>query len=329
VARLAEVDHPLPPILVDVRTMRVIDGQHRLLAAQRTGQATIDAVLFDGSQADAFIQAVRANVTHGMPLSMADRRAAAVRIIASHPHLSDRAIAEVTGLGRTTVAGLRRGAPQDADQSGARLGKDGRVRPVNSADGRHRAAAIIAERPNLSLREVARVAGIALATASDVRRRMRQGLAPAPWTAHGGGKAENALPEITTVTMLHPGDVTDAQGERRVTAIVGPPDGMDARAGVQVAAPGRRIRRRRTAGLDDPGPLMVKLLRDPALRYSESGRQLLVLLRTNADAVQAWPDLVATLPPHCEELVFSLAEQYVHMWRGLAQELDERARTAS
>src|ERR1051326_1883704 len=33
ILRLAETETPLPPILVDKRTMRVIDGMHRLMAA--------------------------------------------------------------------------------------------------------------------------------------------------------------------------------------------------------------------------------------------------------------------------------------------------------
>ncbi|WP_406302562.1 hypothetical protein OHA61_08775 [Streptomyces sp. NBC_00885] len=37
VARLAELDAPLPPILVGRRTMRVIDGTHRLMAATLKG----------------------------------------------------------------------------------------------------------------------------------------------------------------------------------------------------------------------------------------------------------------------------------------------------
>jgi hypothetical protein len=37
IARLAETETPLPPILVDRRTMRVIDGMHRLMAASVQG----------------------------------------------------------------------------------------------------------------------------------------------------------------------------------------------------------------------------------------------------------------------------------------------------
>src|SRR4051794_5816808 len=69
VLRLAAIEGPLPPILVDRRTMRVIDGIHRLMAASLKGQKMIDVKLFDGSREEAFLKAVEANVEHGLPLS--------------------------------------------------------------------------------------------------------------------------------------------------------------------------------------------------------------------------------------------------------------------
>ena len=61
--------------------MRVVDGMHRLLAALLNGRQTIEAELFDGTADEGFLRAVRENVVHGLPLSQADRRAAAARII--------------------------------------------------------------------------------------------------------------------------------------------------------------------------------------------------------------------------------------------------------
>ncbi len=107
IARLAETETPLPPILVDRRSMRVIDGMHRLMAASLNGREAINIEFFDGSAADAFLRGVEANVTNGLPLSRADRRAAAARITTSHPHMSDRAIAVSAGLSAKTVASIR------------------------------------------------------------------------------------------------------------------------------------------------------------------------------------------------------------------------------
>ena len=134
IARLAETETPLPPILVDRRTMRVIDGMHRLMAASLQGRETIDVMFFDGSEADVFLRAVQENIAHGLPLSQADRRAAAERIIASHPHMSDRAIGHSAGLAAKTVAAIRKSSSEEIPQSNARVGRDGRVRPLDSGE---------------------------------------------------------------------------------------------------------------------------------------------------------------------------------------------------
>ncbi len=185
IARLAETDARLPPILVDRRSMRVIDGMHRLIAASLNGQEMIAVEFFDGNPADAFLRAVEANVTHGLPLSQADRRAAAARIIVSHPFMSDRAIGEMAGLSAKTVASVRRDSA-DAVHLNARVGRDGRVRPLSSVEGRLRAAALMAEHPQASLREVARGAGVSPATARDVRKRLERGEEPATGLSGAG-----------------------------------------------------------------------------------------------------------------------------------------------
>ncbi len=197
VAWLAETETPLPPILVDRHSMRVIDGMHRLRAAMSNGRETIDVEFFDGSAADAFLRAVEANVRHGLPLSQADRHAAATRIIASHPHMSDRAIAESAGLAARTVATIRRRCPDEVPQLNARVGRDGRVRPLDSIEGRRRAADILAEHPRASLREVARAAGVSPATARDVRKRLERGEEPAQARSGAAASDDSAKPGAT------------------------------------------------------------------------------------------------------------------------------------
>jgi len=81
IMRLAETETPLPPILVDRRTMRVIDGMHRLMAASMRGQETINVVFFDGSEADVFLRAVQENVAHGLPLSQADQSPSSTSVV--------------------------------------------------------------------------------------------------------------------------------------------------------------------------------------------------------------------------------------------------------
>lgn len=146
-ARLADYEGAMPPILVNRRDLRVIDGMHRPLAAYIRSQETIDVEFFEGSPKDAFLRAVEADVTHGLPLSLADRRAAASRMIASHPQMSDRAGARASGLGSKAVAAIRRRSTDAKAQLNTRVGRDGRVRPLNSAEGRLKAAEVIAQTP--------------------------------------------------------------------------------------------------------------------------------------------------------------------------------------
>jgi ParB-like chromosome segregation protein Spo0J len=192
IARLAECETPLPPILVERRTMRVIDGMHRLMAASLKGRETVEVEFFDGSPAEAFLLAVKANTTHGLPLSLADRRAAAGRIISLYPQMSDRAVGETAGLAARTVAAIRRRSTDGLPQLNARIGRDGKVRPLNGVEGRLRAAALLAQHPDASLREVARGAGVSPATARDVRQRLARGEEPAPGQPGSAEASERA-----------------------------------------------------------------------------------------------------------------------------------------
>lgn len=173
---LAELEVDLPPIILHRATMRVIDGMHRLTAARLNGLGEIRARFFDGTEDEAFLLAVRLNVAHGMPLPIKDRRAAASRILHTHPKLSDRSIARTAGLAAKTVGALRRRLGIEPTE--ARMGRDGRVRPLNSAAGRQAAADLIAAHPDATLRQIARDAGISVETARNVRERIRAGQDP-------------------------------------------------------------------------------------------------------------------------------------------------------
>jgi hypothetical protein len=171
---------PFSPIVVHRQTMRVIDGMHRLRAAALLGRPEVEVRWFDGHADDAFVVAVAANTITGLSLSTADRRAAAARILTTHPTRSDRWIGCVTGLAATTVGSIRRCSTVPDGQSNRRVGRDGRVRPVDGSGGRLLAAELMRADPDLSLREIADAAGIAPSTALDVRNRLRSGADPLP-----------------------------------------------------------------------------------------------------------------------------------------------------
>ena len=290
IARLAETETPLPPILVDRRTMRVIDGMHRLMAASLQGRETIDVIFFDGSEADVFLRAVQENVTHGLPLSQADRRAAAERIIASHPHMSDRAIGHSVGLAAKTVAAIRKSSSEDMPQSNARVGRDGRVRPLDSGDG-----------PAAGRRAPGAAAGRIAA-----RRGARRGHIP----GDGSRRAQAAGARRVAGT-----------GEaRRVRC----PQGLPARPARSQATsqrrrlrPGHPLQSARAVGAADPAATVEKLLRDPSLRNNERGKGMLRLLHVNAVGAEQLPDAAAAVPPHCVGIVVQLARQYADDVAGL------------
>ncbi len=177
---LAESTAPLPPVLVHRPTMCVVDGRHRMRAAVLRGELTLPVRFLDCDEDRAFLLSVRANIEHGLPLSLADRKAAAARVVERHPAWSDRRVAALVGLSADSVAVVRRTASAGSGQVTARIGRDGRVRPIDSAQGRLRAGRVLADRPDATLREIAKEAGIALGTARDVRDRVRRGLDPVP-----------------------------------------------------------------------------------------------------------------------------------------------------
>ncbi|MBB4893689.1 ParB-like chromosome segregation protein Spo0J [Streptomyces olivoverticillatus] len=177
---LAGLEAVLPPIVVHAPTMRVIDGMHRLRAAELRGDDHIEVRLFDGDEEEAFLLAVMLNSANGLPLDQADRLAAAARIIAAHPDWSDRRIGKACGLVAGTVAAVRKRSTVQGEQSKTRVGRDGRARPVDPAEGRMRAGRLLAACPGRPLRELAELAGISLSTAKDVRDRVQQGRDPLP-----------------------------------------------------------------------------------------------------------------------------------------------------
>ncbi|MEV5976515.1 ParB/RepB/Spo0J family partition protein [Streptomyces sp. NPDC052114] len=281
VEALAVVQTPLPPITVHRPTMRVIDGLHRLRAAELRGQSKIAVKYFDGPEADAFVLAVESNVTHGLPLTAADRKRAAARIIASHPQWSDRMIASVSGIAPGTVADIRRRAPGGRTGESSRIGHDGRVRPINGAEGRRLASELIAQNPGLSLRQVARVASISPETVRDVRNRMMRGEDPVPRRGR------------------------QAQGEDRVPAVPAP------RVGRPSAVPDRDAAQDRAAAVQ-------RLKADPALRFSEIGRTLLRLLNIHTISMEEWDQIIDKVPPHCRGIVAYLAAESAEMWTEVA-----------
>ncbi|MEU5362038.1 ParB N-terminal domain-containing protein [Streptomyces sp. NPDC005925] len=278
---LAAAESSLPPIVVHRDTMRVVDGMHRLRAAVLRGRTEIKVQFFDGSEEDAFVYAVESNTRHGLPLTLAERSAAAVRILRSHPHWADRAIASVTGLSAHTVTGLRHGGAVGRESSPqVRLGRDGRVRPLSTARGRREAERLLMSSPEVSLREIARRTGISPATVRDVRDRMLRGLDPVPERMRADKRAVRPVPRQPPVEK--PAGIADPAPDRELAAVY------------------------------------QKLCQDPALRHSENGRLLLRLLSALALPGTEWRNIADDVPPHRAGAVADLATEYARLWREFA-----------
>ncbi len=174
VALLAEMANRWPAIVVHRADFTVIDGQHRVAAARQLGLHHVRAVLFDGSPDDAYVEFVRCNVGHGLPLSLEERRAAVRRILRTHADRSDRGIAEVCGVSPKTVARVRDELRDCGGlaTSAIRVGRDGRARPVDPAEVRERIVHELEEHPDASLRFIAKKVGASPETVRSVRSRL-------------------------------------------------------------------------------------------------------------------------------------------------------------
>ncbi len=223
-------------------------------------------------------------------LSFSDREAAARRALVNNAHWSDRAIAAATGLAAKTVGAIRARETGGSAQPDARVGRDGRLRPLSTAEGRRRAAQLISDNPAASLRKIAKIAGISPATARDVRERMRRGDDPIPAKQRADGPGSQPLRSRVNVRNT---------GSPRRT----PPD--------------------------DRTSMLRSLRRDPSLRFTESGRALLLWLDARAAGADGGEEFLATIPAHCAYVVAEIARGCADEWLTFAERLKERtAQTA-
>ncbi len=281
VRRLTEAELVLPPIYVHRETMQIIDGRHRAAAAIAKGSGTIAAYLIEGSVESIFVIAVNANVMHGLPLSLADRKAAAVKVLDYYPDWSSRAIADTTGLSAKTVNQLRRATAEDP-QLHTRLGRDGRRHPLSTAAGRSTAAELLVARPNASLRQIAKIAGISPGTVRDVRQRLSRGEEPIPKRTRQNGELFNVGANIAP---------TGGEGP------IGPPLEGDVSA------------------------LVTSLARDPALRMNENGRKLLRWLFLHTVDVVDGSNLVGLAPEHSLQRLIDFAHHCSLNWAIIAERI--------
>ncbi|MGQ4491180.1 hypothetical protein LRE75_24485 [Streptomyces sp. 372A] len=195
---LAALDGPFASVLVHRASMSVVDGVHRVRAARLRGDTHVGVRFFEGTEEQGRLLAVALNVRHGRPLSMDERLTAVRAILAGHQEWADRSVAALAAVAPGTVAEVRRELYGEPAPDAARLGRDGRSRPVDPDRGRILAADLLTRHPDSSLRQIAKQSGISPTTVSDVRARLARGESPTlrktparqPMTRRGPAEAE-------------------------------------------------------------------------------------------------------------------------------------------
>jgi ParB-like chromosome segregation protein Spo0J len=308
---LAESMTEFEPILVQRDAGRVVDGMHRLQATILRGEHDIAVRYVEGTLAELFILSVKANISHGLPLTLKDRKAAVVRILAYQPHWSDRAIAAVAGVSPKTVGAARGRLSNEesphSNQSTVRVGRDGRARPVDMPERREKALALLAEQPDVTLREIAEEAGVSISTV----HRMRQGLRSCPAAP---------IPDKRT-----PASSTAASANKE-TSIIAPRTVATPQQGPRLASVPNSSGQPSRETARAPVRAMDILSNDPSIRFTDSGRALLRWLNGQAQGLAAGERLIAAVPPHCVRSVAEVAGHYAREWERLAATLQQNDR---
>lgn len=163
VTRLMEAFDDLPPILVDRRSRRVVDGDHRLEAHRRSGRLTIAVEWLDGDDGDHLVASLAANVRHGLPLTRSERRRGAERLVAQRPGWSNRRIAECAVVSEGTIRNIRAAAvaqqPAGAQPTHPErvVGRDGKSYPARPTGGGGAGPSVVTPRKCWLRRMIARL----------------------------------------------------------------------------------------------------------------------------------------------------------------------------
>ena len=127
----------LPPMIVyfDGECHWLADGFHRLAAHAMAKRADVLCEIRQGTKRDAILHAVKANASHGLRRTNADKRRAVELLLADEEwaQWSDRAIAEACGVTHPFVQSIR---PRDrvvtVTTNTKRMSRDGCLHPARS-----------------------------------------------------------------------------------------------------------------------------------------------------------------------------------------------------
>jgi hypothetical protein len=123
-------EFPAVIVYFDEKSYWLCDGFHRLAAAKALKKTTVWAEIRRGTRTEAIRAALMANHDHGLRRSNQDKRRCVAIALKHFPDASDRALAELCGVGNQLI-GHARGELCDS-RSSSRRGRDGKVRRMPS-----------------------------------------------------------------------------------------------------------------------------------------------------------------------------------------------------
>lgn len=120
----------------------IVEGWHRIEAAARLKTADIDADVFEGSRREAFIRAMRSNLTHGLPLKAEEKMTACQKVIEELTKThgkqpSNGWVAQEMGVSESWVRIHRRQLENAGtlDPADTVVGLDGKEQPARKPSG--------------------------------------------------------------------------------------------------------------------------------------------------------------------------------------------------
>ena len=188
VRQLAEVLDRCPPVIAHRGTRRLLDGFMRVDAALTLGWEAVPVRWVEGHAAELLELSMQANASHGLPLTVDQRRAGVEQLLRLRPSWSNARIALAAGTSESLVRRRRCPGPsltdldtrtdaREGEPAGAgaaagcadtrRHGVDGKSYPATTID----LSAVLAQNPEASDRWVARTVGCSPSTVAAHRRR--------------------------------------------------------------------------------------------------------------------------------------------------------------
>ena len=124
------VEFPPVELMHDGLDYWVVDGFHRILAANQIGLVDIKANVSKGTQRDAVLSACHANSVHGVPRTNEDKKKAVLTLLNDEEWStwSDRAIAEACSVSNKMVSNYRNQLCTVHSSPKKTVGKDGKER---------------------------------------------------------------------------------------------------------------------------------------------------------------------------------------------------------